>query len=52
MSKLSKPRPSSTGTLQVIVTSPGDTDFEDMSTEMEGLLKSNANLESAGIREA
>ena len=37
---------------QVIVTSPGDTAFDKMSSEMEGLLKSNANLQSAGIREA
>ena len=40
------------GSDQVIVTSPGDTAFDKMSSEMEGLLKSNANLQSAGIREA
>jgi len=38
-------------TMKVIVTSPGDTAFDKMSSEMEGLLKSNANLQSAGIRE-
>ena len=38
---------------QVIVTSPGDGNFDAMSGEMEGLLKAaNANLQSAGIREA
>eukprot|EP00439_Symbiodinium_sp_Y106_P073460 s129_g13.t2 len=38
-------------TMKVIVTSPGDTAFDKMSSEMEGLLKSNANLQSVGIRE-